>query len=425
VVQEIIDALTYIARVRGVKFDYVIECVKEALIKGAQRKFGKGTEVEVEFDPRANKLLIYLVKLVVDQVSDPQLEISLEEAKKIKPDVVRNEKIRIPIPIKALGRSAIDTIKQTLTQRVREAERDRIYEEYKNRVGEVVKGVIKGIDRNEIIVDLGPTEAVIPSYGQIRTDSYRLNEPIRAVILAVERAFYGPKVILSRSDPKFLERLLFAEVPELKEGVVEIIKVVRAPGRKAKVAVSSSNPRIDPVGTCVGYGGSRIKAVVKELGGERIDVIEYSKDPCAYIARALAPAKVTKVYTKDGEDTYYAVVPDDDYGKAIGKNRRNLQLAQELTGFTIEVVKQSEYELAQEEERLSQVKIDDLTSLSAEIREKLKSKGYENAFAVLSASKEELMSLLEVGEEELNHILEVISGGEEEKAAEEAEKESS
>ena len=418
--QEIIDALTYIARVRGVKFDYVIECVKEALIKGAHRKFGKGTEVEVEFDPRANKLSLFLVKVVVENVNDRQLEISIDDARRVKKDVVLNEKIRIPVDVKDLGRSAIDTIKQTLTQKVREAERDRIYEEYKNRIGELVKGVIKGIDRHEIIIDLGPTEAVIPYYGQIRTDSYRLNEPIQAVILAVDRAFYGPKIILSRSDPKFLERLLFAEVPELREGIVEIVKVVRIPGRKAKVSVKSNNPRIDPVGTCVGYGGSRIKAVVKELGGERIDVIEFSRDPSAYIARALAPAKVIHVYTKEDEETYYSVVPDDDYGKAIGKNQRNLQLARDLTGFTIEVIKASEYEKSQEEERLTKLKIEDIEAVDPEIRKKLISAGYETGYSIITASREELTNLLEMSEDDLDKLLEVIRGKE---GKEETEKE--
>ncbi|MCK4940865.1 transcription termination factor NusA, partial [candidate division WOR-3 bacterium] len=291
----IIEGMKSIARARGVKFDYVIESLGEAIASGMKRKFGKDTESEVSVNKSTGEIRIFVVKKVVENVTDPTTEISLEEALQKNESYKEGDVFRIPVSISDLGRTAIEMVKQTLTQKVSEAERNRILAEYEKKISEIVKGIVKVVSRNEILVDLGPVEAVIPNYGMMRTEHYRLDSPIRAVVHRVDRAQWGPKIVLSRTDPKFLERLLFYEIPEIKDGIIQVHKIVREPGVRAKVGVQTLDPKIDPIGACVGYRGSRIQAVVKELSGERIDIIQWSKEPTIQVSRSLSPAKVKQV----------------------------------------------------------------------------------------------------------------------------------
>ncbi|MEO0127843.1 MAG: transcription termination factor NusA, partial [candidate division WOR-3 bacterium] len=331
----IIENIKTIARIRGVKFDYVIDSLAEAIKAGVKRKYGKGVESEVNVNKSTGEIKINLVKKVVEKVNEPDKEIAIEDAQKIKECNIGDE-IRIPIPIGELGRTAIESVKQALTQRISEAERNRIMAEYEKKIGEIVKGIVKVVSRNEVLVDLGPIEASIPYYGMMRSEHYRLDSPIRAVVLKVERAQWGPKIILSRTDPKFLERLLFYEIPEIKDGIIQIVKIVREPGIRAKVAVQTLDPKIDPIGACVGYKGSRIQSIVKELSEEKIDVIQWSKDINLLVSRSLSPAKVKEI-KQIGEGSVLAIVPDEDYSKAIGKNGVNVDLASKLTGLHIEI----------------------------------------------------------------------------------------
>ncbi len=408
----IIENIKSIARARGVKFDYVIESLAEALQNGVRRKFGKETESEVVVNKSTGEIRIFIVKKIVESMKDESKEIALAEAREKNPEYKIGDEFRIPISISDLGRTAIESVKQTLTQRVSEAERSRIMAEYDKKVGEIVKGIVKVVSRNEVLVDLGPVEATIPSYGMMRSEHYRLDSPIRAVVSRVDRAQWGPKIILSRTDPKYLERLLFYEIPEVKEGLIQVIKIVREPGVRAKVAVQTLDPKIDPIGACVGYRGSRIQAIVKELSGERIDIIQWSKDQNLQVSRSLSPAKIKEVIIID-EGHVLAVVPDDDYSKAIGKNGVNVDLASKLCELEIEIRKESDYAKELEEQALAEIKIEDVKELDTDLRKLMVKKGYANVLSVLKAPVEELKFLLKLDDEGVQKLLSTITPKEE------------
>jgi len=415
----IIESMKAVARARGVKFDYVIQSLSEAIASGMKRKFGKNTESEVSVNKSTGEIKIYITKKVTESATDPETEISLEEAQKKKSSYQVGDLFRIPVEISDLGRTAIEMVKQTLTQKVSEAERNRILTEYEKKIGEIVKGIVKVVSRNEILVDLGPVEAVIPNYGIMRTEHYRLDSPIRAVVHRVDRAQWGPKIILSRTDPKFLERLLFYEIPEIKDGIIQVIKIVREPGVRAKVAVQTIDPKIDPIGACVGYRGSRIQSVVKELSGERIDVIQWSKEPTIQVSRSLSPAKVKQVISI-AEGHVLAIVPDDDYSKAIGKNGVNVDLASRLCEVDIEIKKVSEYEKEMKEKELAEMKIKDVAGLDPKLKKALIAKGYTNVLAVINAPIDELKFLLSLDDDAVNQLLETLKPKELEDAVQES-----
>lgn len=403
----IIENMKAVARARGVKFDYVIQSLEEAIVIGIKRKFGKNTESEVSVNKSTGDIKIFITKRIVDEVTDPEIEISLKEAQQKKESYKVDDIYRIPISISDLGRTAIEMVKQTLTQKVSEAERNRILAEYDKKIGEIVKGIVKVVSRNEILVDLGPVEAVIPGYGIMRSEHYRLDSPIRAVVHRVDRAQWGPKIILSRTDPKFLERLLFYEIPEIKDGIIQVIKIVREPGVRAKLAVQTIDPKIDPIGACVGYRGSRIQSVVKELSGERIDVIQWSKEPTIQVSRSLSPAKVKQVITL-GEGHVLAIVPDDDYSKAIGKNGVNVDLASRLCEVDIEIKKVSDYEKDLKERELAEMKIQDVEGIESALKKALIEKGYQNVLTVINAPVDELRFLLSLDDAAVAHLLETL-----------------
>ncbi|MDH4211253.1 MAG: transcription termination factor NusA [candidate division WOR-3 bacterium] len=403
----IIENMKAVARARGVKFDYVMQSLAEAISTGVKRKFGKNTESEVTVNKSTGDIKIFVTKKVVEEVTDAETEISLEEARQVKESYKVGDVFRTPLSIGDLGRTAIEMVKQTLTQKVSEAERNRILVEYEKKIGEIVKGIVKVVSRNEILVDLGPVEAVIPGYGMMRAEHYRLDSPIRAVVHRVDRAQWGPKIILSRTDPKFLERLLFYEIPEIKDGIIQVAKIVREPGVRAKLAVQTLDPKVDPIGACVGYRGSRIQSVVKELSGERIDVIQWSKEPTIQVSRSLSPAKVKEVISL-AEGHVLAIVPDDDYSKAIGKNGVNVDLASRLCEVDIEIKKVSEYEKEMKEKELADMKIEDVEQLKKSLKKALIEKGYTNILAVINAPVDELKFLLSLEDDAVQELLETL-----------------
>ena len=400
----IIENMKSIARSRGVKFDYVVDSLGEAIKSGVKRKFGKGVESEVVVNKSTGEIKIFIVKKIVETVADKDKEINLAEAQEKNQDYKVGDEYRIQLSLTDLGRTAIESIKQALTQRIGEAERNRILVEYEKKIGEIVKGIIKVVSRNEVLVDLGPVEATIPGYGMMRTEHYRLNSPLRAVVFKVDRAQWGPKIILSRTDSKFLERLLFYEIPEVKDGIIQVIKIVREPGVRAKVAVQTLDPKVDPIGACVGYRGSRIQSIVKELSGEKIDVIQWSKDMSLQISRSLSPAKVKQVLTLN-EGHVLAIVPDDDYSKAIGKNGVNVDLASKLTAIEIEIKKVSEYQKELQDKQLAETKIEDVEGVSKSLKKLLIEKGYTSVLSVLKATPDELKFLLSLDDDEVNKLI--------------------
>ncbi|MBI4376740.1 MAG: transcription termination/antitermination protein NusA, partial [Elusimicrobia bacterium] len=335
---ELILALEQIEREKGIRKDEVLKMIEGAVISSLRKHVGKTTVIEAVIDPDTAEFRANIVKKVVEQVADPELEVSLQEAKRYKRDVAVGEDLRMPAPAADFARIAAQTAKQVLTQKIREVERDSLFEEFKPKEGEIVTGSVhRFLDRN-IIVDLGKTEAVLPLREQIRRERYSVGGRVRAVILRVDKAQRGPQVLLSRAAPLFLRRLFELEVPEINEKIVEVGEIVRDPGFRAKVVVKSNDSKIDAVGSCVGLRGSRIRSIMNELAGERIDLIPGDPDTATFLGNSLAPAKVSNVRIVDEENKRAEVtVPDEQLSLAIGKDGQNIRLACRLTGWTLEI----------------------------------------------------------------------------------------
>ncbi len=337
---EVIEALGQIAREKNVDKSLVIETLCAGLIAAVRRKHGATAEVDVLVDEPNNMLGIYLLKNIVDEVEDPVMEASLEEAREYDPTLDLGHVLRTELSIMEFGRNAIQAVKQVVVQRVREAERDNIYDDFHNRISEIVTGTVQQVDRGNLVVNLGRAEALLPYREQIPREMYRQGDTIRATIIEVQRNTKGPQIILSRTHPSFLEQLFLMEVPEVYEGIVEIRAVAREAGVRSKIAVYSSDDRIDPVGACVGMKGSRVQAVVRELSGERIDIVPWSGDDIVFVTRALSPAKVVNIQANEDERSMLVTVADGQLSLAIGKKGQNARLAAKLTGWKIDLVKE-------------------------------------------------------------------------------------
>ncbi len=404
--KEVANLIAQIARIRNVDIAYVCETLRTSIIAGLKRRFGMNTESEVSISPETGEIRIFLVKQVVKQVHNPGWEISVEEAKQVKPDIQLGESVRVELPLDEIGRIAIRKASDELMLKLREAERDRLYEEYNRKKGEIVTGTIQRIGRDEIIVNLGLVEAVLRNWEQLKTDHYRQGMPIKAYVDRVEKTPIGPRVYLSRTHPEFLRKLLVREVAEIKEGVVEIKAIARAPGFRSKVAVASLDDKVDPVGACVGYRKSRIENVIKELSGEKIDIVQWSRDLQVFLARALGPAKVSEILREN--DTYVVVVPDSDFSIAIGKKGQNVLLASRLTGTTkIEVLKESDYRNRVIMNKAAKVPVENL-GLEIALGEQLRAAGFKSAFDVLNASVQDLARITELEPESIEQLKQQI-----------------
>lgn len=354
--KEIIDVLTQIARTKDVSRDLVIESLKAGLVSAVKKRLGTTENVYAEIDQNTGDIRMYIEKVVISEVQDPSLEITPEEAEKIDPDVQVGDKVQQELPLSQFGRSAIQTAKQILIQRIREAEREKIYQDYQKRIGDILMGTVQQINHGDLIVNLGKIEGILPVKEQIRKETYRQGDALRAYAFDVMRTPKGPQVTLSRTHPRFLERLFQMEVPEIYEGIVEIKAMARDPGDRAKIAVASNDERVDPVGSCVGVRGLRVQAVVRELSNEQVDIIPWSSDPAAFLARALSPAAITETEITDEQHRIIAVVPDDQLSLAIGKSGQNVRLASMLTGWKIDILSESRYKKLTEKIPVTELK---------------------------------------------------------------------
>lgn len=391
--KEISNLITQIARVRNVDINYVVQTLKMSIILGLKRRFGEETEADVEVVPETGDITVFVMKKVVPTVTNSANQIELAKAKETNPEIKVGENLRISIPLDEIGRIAIRKASDELILKLREAERNKLYDEFIKKRGEIVTGTVQKIGRDEIIVNLGLIEANLPNREQLKTDHYRQGMPIKAFVNRVEKTPIGPRILLSRTHPEFLKKLLFKEVPEIRQGVVEIKGIARVPGFRSKVAVISSDDKVDPVGACVGYRKSRIDNIIKELSGEKIDIVQWNKDPNVFMSRSLGPAKVTEVI-KEGE-AYVAVVPDSDFSVAIGKKGQNVWLASLLIGAKVEVLKQTDYKNRALMNTAKAKSIADL-ELSEEITTKLQDAQIFNAFELLNAPTEELAKSINV-----------------------------
>ncbi|KGP92895.1 transcription elongation factor NusA [Pontibacillus chungwhensis BH030062] len=339
---ELFDAIHYLEKEKGIDKDLLMEALEAALISAYKKNFKSATNVRVDLDEVSGGMHVYARKLVVEESMDPQQEISLDEAKKIDPNYDIDDVIEIEVTPKDFGRIAAQAAKQVVTQRVREAERGVIFSEYVDREEDVMTGIIQRKDARFTYINLGKVEARLPVGEQMPTEEYHVHDRIKVFVTKVENTNKGPHIYVSRSHPGLLKRLFEMEVPEIYDGTVEIKSVSREAGDRSKISVHAPDPEIDPVGSCVGQRGQRVQAIVNELKGEKIDIVQWSEDPVVFVSNALSPAKVVEVLVDEEEKATTVVVPDHQLSLAIGKRGQNARLAAKLTGWKIDIKSESD-----------------------------------------------------------------------------------
>jgi N utilization substance protein A len=337
-----------VAKDKGIDPGEIIAALEEAMKQAARKERGQEREIDARFNEELGEIELFEFREVVEEVSDPTTQISREDARRFDADADVGDEIGVKMDTSGFGRILAQTAKQVIIQRIREAERENVYEEYKDRKGEIVNGIVRRFEKGAIIVDLGRAEAILPLSQQVPRETYRPNDRLRAYVLDVNKASKGPQIVLSRTCIEMLTKCFEQEVPEMYEGIVTIQSAAREPGGRSKIAVVSRDSDVDPVGACVGMKGSRVQAVVQELRGERIDIVPWSPDPARYVCSALSPAQVSKVIIDDAEKSMDVIVPDDQLSLAIGRKGQNVRLAVLLTGWKIDIKSESKMrELAQ------------------------------------------------------------------------------
>ncbi|MDZ7289099.1 MAG: transcription termination factor NusA [candidate division KSB1 bacterium] len=405
---EIAEAFSQIVKEKNIDKDQLSEIIHSIVIGMIKKKYGTADNFDIYVNMEKGEIEIHQSKRIVEKVVDPLHEIDLETARKTEPDLeVGDEFLEILQP-ETFGRRLIISAKQNLNQRIRDEERRIIFDEFQNRVGEIVMGDIRQINRGDVYLNIDRTEAVLPKREQIETEKYRRGENLRAIIKEVRQTSRGPEIIVSRSDPQFLIRLFELEVPEIYDGIIEIKAVARQPGERSKIAVTSSDKRIDPVGACVGMKGIRIQAVSKELNNEKIDVIPWSAEPEIFITRALSPSKPVRVLMDEPNKRAIAVLPDDQVSLAIGRGGQNRRLTGRLTGYEVEIIKESEYRKMVEEQRGKDMPLELIEGLSEAMISKLYAAGLKTVKDVLDQGEEGLLQIKGIGEKTAKKIWSLV-----------------
>ncbi len=344
---------------KGINRDILIDALESAVLSAANKKFRNTRDLEAHFNDEIGEVEVFEFVTVVEEVVDSYKEIDIDEAREVDPDVEVGDSLGMMLEAGSFSRIAAQTAKQVIIQKVREAEREGVYTEFKDRVGEVVNGIVRRYERGDLIVDLGRAEALLPNREQVPRENYRQSDRVRAYISEVKMSAKGPQIILSRTHPGLLISLFSSEVPEIAEGIVEIKGAAREPGSRAKIAVVSHDVDVDPVGACVGMRGSRVQNVVTELRGERIDIIPWTPDPARFACAALAPAEVSRVYIDDEEQAMEIIVPDDQLSLAIGKKGQNVRLAAKLIGWKIDIKSETRAQEEEQEETAPQAAVEE------------------------------------------------------------------
>ncbi|MFN3505197.1 MAG: transcription termination factor NusA [Caldimicrobium sp.] len=397
--KKIVEALS---KEKGLSKELVLEALIEGIKSAAKKKFGNNAHVEVKYDEDTGEIEIYLLREVVDKVADPKREISFEEAQKLSPNVSIGDMIGERVNLQDLGRIAAQIVKQLFSQRLRLAEKKLIYNEYKHKLGEIVTGYVHRFTKRDIILNLGKAEALLPEEEQIPNERYHRGDRVKAIIIEVYQQ-REPQIVVSRSHPAFIKKLFEREVPEIQEGLVKIVAIAREPGSRTKIAVTSTDPNIDPVGACVGVRGSRISAVLQEIKGEKIDVVLYDRDPAKFVYNALSPAECTKVIVDEKHKTLEVVVPDDQLSLAIGRKGENVRLASKLVGWRIDIFSETQYVRRQDPEFLKLIKV---TGLSDEIAGFLYEENIRDLKTLTETPMEKIAQITKLSEEEVKAILE-------------------
>ncbi len=390
---------------KGIDRKVIIEALEQAVLTASRKKYGHQGEIEVHYNEEIGEVELFQFKQVVEEVKDPSIEISLEEARELDNEVQIGDSLGVKLNTD-FGRIGAQTAKQVIIQKVRDAERENIFNEFKDRKGDIVSGTVQRVEKGNLYVNIGRAEAVLLSKEQIPGEVYRQGERIRAYILDVQKNTKGPQIFLSRTHPGFLIKLFEMEVPEISEGIIKIISAAREPGERAKISVYSANRDIDPVGSCVGMKGSRVQNVVQELRGERIDIIPWSQDPAKYVCNALAPAKVSRVYIDEQNRHMEVVVADDQLSLAIGKKGQNVRLTSKLTGWKIDIKSESKMEKISGEILESFKGLPYISDVGSRL---LYNEGFRSLQDVIEAEPEELAKLLGISKEKAIEIIHLAS----------------
>jgi transcription termination/antitermination protein NusA len=402
------EALTQITRERKVDRDVLVETLSIGMQSAVRRKHGSDAEVEVDIQPQKGTIEVHLVMEVVSEeaLDNEDRELTIEEARVYMDDPEVGDVIRIPLDIREFGRNAIMTAKQVLVQGVREAERDRVFNEYSKRVGEIVSGTVQQVDRGNILVNLGRAEALLPYREQIRRERFHQGETIRGLVLEVQRESRGPQIILSRTHQDLLLRLFEQEIPEVYEGLVEVKAIAREPGWRSKVAVFSNDERVDAVGACVGMKGARVMAIVKELSGERIDIVPWDSEISSFVSRALSPAQVSSIKVTDWDsNALEVIVAEDQLSLAIGKEGQNVRLAAKLTGWKIDLVTSELLGLREEADQHIHREITDLDGVTERLAKVLIAAGLETVQDLAYSNRDALQAIDGIGPETATKLL--------------------
>lgn len=414
--KDLIAIFEYLEREKGIKRDVVISAIEDSLRAAARKNISGVANVTVKIHPKTGNIEVYCEKEIVDEVDVPTQEISLEEARNIDPECELGQFIDIEVTPKDFGRIAAQKARQIITQKLRGAERDVIYEEYRHRANELVSGTVKRLVRGaNAIIDLGKVEAIMPMKEYPKTESYHVGDKVLALLLGVfDTENGGAEVVLSRSHPEFVRQLMVQEVPEINDGTVIIDKIVREAGYRTKLTVRSSDPKVDPVGACVGMRGVRVKNVVRELNNEKIDIIPYSQDAVELLQNALSPIEIRKINVNEDEHTISLIIEDDDFAAVIGKKGMNARLNSELIGYELEVQRMSDYkrimelqrtELAASDDPALDEPLDGIDGINTLIFEQLTAEGFGTMRSLLKASPEQLAAIPGISLEMADKIL--------------------
>src|SRR5712692_5865804 len=403
-----------LSREKHIEPEIIVSAIEDAMVVAARKYYKTEEDLRAKFNPESGQVDVYSVRTVVEEVTDPKREVTLAEARKMQPDIEVGGEITAVKPTDVLGRIAAQTAKQVIMQKVREAERETVYKEYNGRVGELVNCIVKRIEGPDLIVDLGRTEARLPKREQSRLETYNLGDRLRVVIRAVDKASKGPQVIVSRADPMLVQRLFEMEVPEIYDGTVQIRAAAREAGERTKIAVQSRDKDVDPVGACVGMKGMRVQSIIRELRGEKIDIIPFNEETVAFAQKALSPAKVTRVQIVDPENRKLEVIVEDSQlSLAIGKKGQNVRLASKLIGWDIDI--KSEEEKRQEiEEQMTALTapttpLTALAGVGPKTIEKIEAAGITNVEKLAGMTPEQLMEIPGIGEKMVDKIYQAVN----------------
>ncbi len=401
-ISDLARLIDVVHREKNIPRDVLIEVLESAMVAAARKRYGQERDIEAQFNEDLGEVELFEFRTVVEEIEDEDTEILLDQARELDDQFEIGDSVGLIIQVEELGRIAAQTAKQVIIQKIRDAEREMTFNEFKDRKGELITGIVRRFEKGNIIIDLGRAEAILPKREQVPTETYRQGDRIQAYVLDITRASKSPQVVLSRTHPGLLMKLFELEVPEIYEGIVRIEACAREPGHRAKIAVSSMDRDVDPVGACVGLKGSRVQAVVQELKGEAIDIIPFHPDPARFIVAAIAPAQVTRVYIDEMTHSMELIVPDDQLSKAIGRRGQNVRLAAQLTGWRIDIYSETRHAEITEQAR---EELSRIPSLDDEQVEVLIRHGFRSAQELYDAEAYEVAQILDIEDEDAEVII--------------------